>query len=106
MDIDDVVDDLEAEHSGEFLEGIIVVDVAIGTKGERTRLQLYEWHAIKAIKKRLIHSGRYSKETRLVLVNLINRWIKAPDLEALETTRKTLLSRLQCQERDYLRSFY
>jgi hypothetical protein len=29
-----------------------------------------------------------------VLVDLINRWIKAPDLEALETARKTLLSRL------------
>jgi hypothetical protein len=93
MDIDDVVD-LEAERSSEFLEGTIVVDVAIGTKGERTRLQLCEWHAIKAIKKRLIHSGRYSKETQLVLVDLINRWIKAPDLEALKTACKTLLSRL------------
>ena len=47
-----------------------------------------------AIKKRLIYSGRYLKETRLVLVNLINKWIKAPDLEALKTTHKTLLSRL------------
>jgi hypothetical protein len=93
MDIDNVVD-LEAERGSEFLEGTIVVDVAIGTKGERTRLQLCEWYTIKAIKKRLIYSGRYSKETRLVLVNLINRWIKAPDLEALKTTRKTLLSQL------------
>jgi hypothetical protein len=91
MDINDVVD-LEAERGSEFLEGTIVVDVAIGTKGECTRLQLCEWHAIKAIKKRLIHSKRYSKETRLVLVDLINRWIKAPDLEALKTTYKTLLS--------------
>jgi hypothetical protein len=62
IDINDVVD-LEAEQGSEFLEETIIVDVAIGTKGERTRLQLYEWHAIKAIKKRLIHSGRYSKET-------------------------------------------
>ena len=73
IDIDDVADDSEAEHSGEFLEGTIVVDVAVGTKGERTRLQLCEWHAIKAIKRRLIHSGRYSKETRLVLIDLINK---------------------------------
>jgi hypothetical protein len=93
MDIDDVVD-LEAEQGSEFLEGTIIVDVAIGIKGERTHLQLCEWHAIEAIKKRLIYSRRYLKETRLVLVNLINRWIKAPDLEALETIRKTLLSRL------------
>ena len=73
IDIDDVADDSEAEYSSEFLEGTIIVDVAIGTKGERTRLQLCEWHAIKAIKRRLIHSGRYSKETRLVLINLINK---------------------------------
>jgi hypothetical protein len=38
IDIDDLVDDLEAEHGGEFLEGTIVIDVAIRTKGERTRL--------------------------------------------------------------------
>jgi hypothetical protein len=94
IDIDNVVDDLEAERGGEFLEGRIIVDVAIGTKGERTCLQLCEWHAIEAIKRRLIYSGRYSKETRLVLIDLINRWIKALDLEALETVCKTLLSRL------------
>jgi hypothetical protein len=40
------------------------------------------------------------------LIDLINKWIKAPDLEALETARKTLLSRLQRQEKEYLRSFY
>jgi hypothetical protein len=38
IDINNVVDDLEAERGGDFLEGTIVVDVAIGTKGERTRL--------------------------------------------------------------------
>ena len=94
IDIDDVADDSEAEYSSEFLEGTIIVDVAIRTKGERTRLQLCEQHAIEAIKRRLIYSGRYSKETRLVLIDLINRWIKASDLEALETARTTLLSRL------------
>ena len=94
IDINDVVDDLKAEYSSEFLKGMIIVDVVIKTKGERTRLQLCEWHAIEAIKKRLIHSGRYSKETRFVLIDLINRWIKASDLEALETARTTLLSRL------------
>jgi hypothetical protein len=38
IDINDVANDLEAEHSSEFLKGIIVINVAIGTKGERTRL--------------------------------------------------------------------
>jgi hypothetical protein len=38
ININNVADDLEAEHSGEFLEGIIIVNVAIRTKGEHTRL--------------------------------------------------------------------
>jgi hypothetical protein len=42
IDIDDVADNLEAEHSSEFLKGTIIVDVAIGIKRERTRLQLCE----------------------------------------------------------------
>ena len=42
IDINDVVDDLKAEYSSEFLKGMIIVDVVIKTKGERTRLQLYE----------------------------------------------------------------
>ena len=41
IDIDDVID-VEAEQASEFLEAAIVVDVTIGTKGERTRLQLCE----------------------------------------------------------------
>ena len=38
IDINNVANDSEAEHGGEFLEEIIVVDVVIRTKGERTRL--------------------------------------------------------------------
>ena len=38
ININDVVNDLEAEHSSEFLEGIIIINVTIGIKGERTRL--------------------------------------------------------------------
>jgi hypothetical protein len=37
IDINNVVD-LEAERGSEFLEGMIVVNVAIGTKREHTRL--------------------------------------------------------------------
>lgn len=107
-EIDDIK--IKAERSAgaqEFLEGeIIVIKVKVGTKGEKTHLQLCEQHTIKAIKKRLIHSRRYSKETQLMLVNLLNKWIKAPNLEALKDAQKTLLSRLHFQERDYLQQFY
>jgi hypothetical protein len=33
---------LETEQGSEFLEGTIVINVTLGTKGERTRLQLCE----------------------------------------------------------------
>ena len=42
ININNIANNLEAEHSSEFLEGIIIVDVAIRTKRERTRLQLSE----------------------------------------------------------------
>jgi glyceraldehyde-3-phosphate dehydrogenase/erythrose-4-phosphate dehydrogenase len=66
--------DKEVERTREFLDGdTIVVDVVVGSTGERTYLQLCEWHVIEAIKKRLVHSGRYSKDTQEVLVNLLNQ---------------------------------
>jgi hypothetical protein len=37
IDINDIVN-LEAEQGNKFLEGIIVINVAIKTKGEHTRL--------------------------------------------------------------------
>jgi hypothetical protein len=96
----------EEEKAREFLASdTIVINVAVRTKKERTRLQLCEWHAIEAIKKRLVNRG-YSKETQEVLVNLLNKWIKAPDLEALENARKKVLSRLRSDDRTYLQTFY
>jgi hypothetical protein len=106
VNIDNVVDG-EVEGAGEFLEGdTIIVDVVVGLKGECTRLQLCEWHAIEAIKRRFVNCGRYSKDTREVLINLLNQWVKASDLESLENARRALLSQLRSEERDYLRQFY
>jgi hypothetical protein len=50
----------------------IIVEVAVGVHSETTFLQLCEWHAIKAMKKRLIDSGRYSKESRKEIVSALN----------------------------------
>jgi len=67
------------------LEGdTIVVDVGVGYYSERTLLQLCEWHAVKAIKRRLIHL-RYALESRKLIVNSLWKWVKATTLEALET---------------------
>jgi hypothetical protein len=43
----------------------------------KTILQLCEWYAAKAIQRRLVHTGKYLKEKREGLTNLINAWIKA-----------------------------
>jgi hypothetical protein len=102
----DVEEEEEGAKSEEFLDGkTIIIDVDVGTKGERTRLQLCEWHAIEAIRKQLINRG-YSKETRKVLVDLLNQWIIAPNLEALEKARKKILSRLRSDDRAYLQRYY
>jgi hypothetical protein len=38
IDINNIVNNLEAEYSGEFLKGRIIINIAIGIKGERTCL--------------------------------------------------------------------
>jgi hypothetical protein len=76
----------------------IVVDVVVNSEGERIILQLCEWHAIKAIKKRLIHSGRYCKERREELVSLVNNWVKSAS-EDLDENRDKLEKELHEEER-------
>ena len=100
--INNIINTLEAEYNSEFLKETIIINITIGIKGERTYLQLCEQYTIKAIKKRLINSSRYLKETWEVLVDLLNNQVKAPTLEALKEAQKKLLSRLCLQEREYL----
>ena len=42
ININDIINNLKAKHSNKFLKGIIIINITIGTKGERTRLQLYK----------------------------------------------------------------
>ncbi len=79
---------------------------SIKTENGVVFLQLCAWHAAEAIKKRLLKSGRYSQEKRLDLSNLIWRWIKSPDLQALEKSRDALLKALRPPEAEYLTTFY
>jgi hypothetical protein len=63
-----------------------------GHDGCQIFLQRCEWHAAEAIKKKLIKTG-YNKGERDELVDLIWTWIKAPDLQALESAREKLILR-------------
>jgi hypothetical protein len=68
-------------------------------------LQYYQKHTVDAIKARLIRKG-YPKALRDVALNLIWNWVKAPDIEALETARQALLDHIRPAEHIYLTNYY
>ena len=68
---------------------------------EEVILQFCTQHTTEAIKRRLIAKG-YSKERREKLNNLIQAWIKAPDLDTLEERRDELILNLSVNEKEYL----
>jgi hypothetical protein len=68
-------------------------------------LQHYQKHAVDAIKARLIRKG-YPKASRNIALNLIWNWVKAPDIEALETVQQALLDHICPAERIYLTNYY
>ena len=52
------------------LEARELLDVSVlrlGSREEETILQLCEWHAAKAIQRRLVHAGKYLKERKELL---------------------------------------
>ena len=71
-----------------------------------TILQLCEWHATKAIQRRLVHASKYSKEKREGLIDLVNTWIKAMIEDNANKAREVLLKALESQEHEYLIDFY
>ena len=73
--------------------------------GDVIILQRCEWHAVEAIKKRLIRSG-YRKEARDHLVDLIWKWVKSMDLKAIQKSRNMLLKELEEDEQAYLIDYY
>ena len=58
--------------------------------GTECFLQLCNWHAAEAIKKRLTREG-YPLETRKVLADLVWKWIKSETLADKERNRGLLL---------------
>ncbi|KAF6233532.1 hypothetical protein HO173_008263 [Letharia columbiana] len=56
-------------------------------------LQLCNWHAAKAIKKRLTREG-YPLYIRKPLANLVWKWIQSETLEDIERNRGILLNQL------------
>jgi hypothetical protein len=82
----------------------VVVGEATGNP-KPIKLQLCEWHAVEAIKRRLVAAGRYPKARREELVDLIWAWVKA-DIESLDECRAKLLDALDTEERVYIKDYY
>ena len=78
----------------------------LGSGEEETILQLCEWHAAKAIQRKLVHAGKYSKEKREGLTDLVNAWIRASTEDNVQKTREALLKALEPAERKYLIDYY
>jgi hypothetical protein len=73
---------------------------------ELIKLQLCEWHAVEAIKRKLVAVGRYKKDYREELVNMIWAWVKAPTAEDLSKRRGELLKALHVEEQRYIEDYY
>ena len=68
-------------------------------------LQLCNWHAAEAIKKRLTREG-YPLEKRKELANMVWTYIKSETLEDLERNRGVLMDHLHQKDQNYLAGYY
>src|SRR5207248_6358200 len=76
------------------------------TETQSVLLQLCEWHAVAAIKRRLISAGKYKKERREELISMIWDWVQATSNEDLDKRRKELLAALHSEEAEYITNYY
>jgi hypothetical protein len=83
------------------LPDVTTLQMGSGGKEEETTLQLSEWHAVKAIQRRPVHAGKYSKGRREELTSSVNAWIKALTKGDAVKARDARLKALEPQEREY-----
>jgi hypothetical protein len=68
-------------------------------------LQICEWHAVQAIRRKLTIAG-YSKERKDLIIDLVWSWIKSSTEKVLEERRGKLLAAVDVNEATYLNKFY
>src|SRR5436305_2822188 len=76
------------------------------TETQSVLLQLCEWHAVAAIKRRLIAAGKYKKERRDELISMTWGWVQATSIEELNKYRTKLLEALEHEEANYIMNYY
>lgn len=94
------------------LETSVILDATQVVVGEATgkpapvKLQLCEWYAIEAIKQKLVVAGRYKKDQQEEIIELIQAWVKAPDIGSLNKCRDELFKALDAKEQVYISRYY
>ncbi|KAI9760481.1 MAG: hypothetical protein M1840_002409 [Geoglossum simile] len=69
-------------------------------------LQICEWHAVQAIRKRLTITGGYPGEWKDLIIDLVWSWIKSPTEKDLKERREQLLAAVDVKEATGLNEFY
>ncbi len=70
------------------------VEHQLARYGETYILQLCEWHRVEAIKRHLVAAGKYPKDLREKIIDLIWKWLKSSSLIELEANWTMLLQEL------------
>ena len=79
--------------------------LAVAAAERKVDLQLCEWHAVQAIRRKLVKEG-YKKEKRQEVDDLLWAWVQSPDPQALEKDREALLGALRQRDQTYLKRNY
>ena len=90
------------DRDEELPEAANVVVAEDNRSPQQVLLQLCEWHAVSAIKRRLVAAGKYDKERRKELISVIWDWVQASSIKELEKCRSKLLAALDSREAEYI----
>ncbi len=80
-------------------------EASLDESGSEVTLQLCSWHAVEAIKKRVVNVG-YPKEQRKSLAAAVWHWVHCSTEELLIERRNEVLDLLRDKKKEYLFDFY
>lgn len=92
--------------ANQFNELEMVAAAEEGREPQICQVQRCTWHAEKAIEKKLVHAGKYSKQRRQEIVGYIWDWIKESTVTGMQERRERLVEELGQIEKTYLRTIY
>jgi hypothetical protein len=113
LEVADSNNDSDSDSGSDIPSDTIVVDptftapdIFVTPIGGITTLQLCEWHAGKAMRKRLVKDKKYSNQKAKEIMTLLWAWIKCEDLDEVDRARRKLLAKLRASDRKYVQRYY